>query len=242
MSLTLLISTPTSILQWVFYNIHPSTIALTTATTVLSHSLPYLLFRQVAPPHKKTRTSTFGIRNRSIVTDPYTTLATSLLATTIFAVLLEFSFYTSLPSFLVQHFEGLRTLDAAHAGASGLPSLLVALLPAGWACMEFIFAPSTSATVSTSTAPAVEPPFDTVRSGFLAHVYWNLWGWYTVRQKELIWRASILGALIVAETVVHCYVVMAGVSLVGALGYAGVWGGGVVVLGAALDWVGGPSD
>ncbi len=182
------------------------------------------------------------MRNRSILTDPYTTLATSLLGTTIFAVLLQLSFQTFLPSFLIQHFTGLRTLEAAHEGPSGLPALLVALLPAGWAAMEFLFAPSTAATVAASTAPAVESPFDTVRSGFWAHVYWNIWGWYTVRQKELIWRAAVLGALVVAETVVHCYSVMEGVTFVGALGYAGVWGGGVALLGAALDWVGAPSD
>lgn len=182
------------------------------------------------------------MRNRSILTDPYTTLATSLLGTAIFAVLLEFSFETFLPKFLIQHFTGLRTLETAHKGASGLPALFVALLPTGWAAMEFLFAPSTAATASASTAPAVEPPFDTVRSGFWAHVYWNTWGWYTVRQKELIWRAIVLGALVVTETVVHCYNVMEGVTFVGAMGYAGVWGGGVALVGAALDWVGAPSD
>ena len=108
--------------------------------------------------------------------------------------------------------------------------------------MEFLFAPSTAATLSGSTAPAVTPPFDSVTSGIGAHVYWNLWGWYSVRQKELIWRAAVLGALMVAETIIQCFAVMEGVSLVGACGYAGIWGGGVAVLGAVLDWVGGPSD
>ena len=211
---------------------------------IISHAAPYLVFRPVSPTHKRssTRTSTLRMRNRSILTDPFTTLATSLLATTIFAVLLELSFATFLPKFLVAEFTGLRTLESAHAGPTGLPTLLIALLPAGWACMEFLFAPSTAATMSTSTAPIVEVRFDTIRSGFLQHVYWNLWGWYSVRQKELIWRATVLGALVVLETVVFQLGVLEGVSVRGALGYAGVWGAGVAVLGGVLDWVGGPSD
>jgi hypothetical protein len=241
LSLTLLITTPTTILLSLFYTISPVTLVLTTGSMIVSHALPYLIFRSVSPVHQsKTRTSTLRMRNRSILTDPYTTLATSILATTIFAVLLELSFATFLPSFLITHFTGIRTLDPAHASSAGLPTLLVALLPAGWACMEFLFAPSTAASYSPHTAPAVE--FDSIRSGFWGHVYWNLWGWYSVRQKELIWRAAVLGALVMMETVVFLVGVLQGVTLVGALGYAGVWGGGVTVLAAVLDWVGGPSD
>lgn len=188
------------------------------------------------------RSSTLGLRNRSILTDPYTSLATSLLGTTIFAVLLELAFATFLPSFLIANFTGLRTLDAAHAGPAGLLTLLVALVPAGWACMEFLFAPSTSATSSVALAPGTNAQFDPVTSGFWSHVYWNVWGWYSIRQKELIWRAAVLGALVAAETMVFCTIVLDGVTVVGGLGYSGLWAAGVAVLGGVLDWVGGPSD
>jgi hypothetical protein len=157
-------------------------------------------------------------------------------------VLLELSFVTFLPTFLMTEFTGLPNLEAAHAGAAGLPTLLVSLLPAGWACMEFLFAPSTAATQQLATAPSVTTQFDTVTSGFWQHAYWNAWGWYTVRQKELIWRAAIVGALVVAETVIATTFALQGVSLLGGLGYAALWATGVALLASVLDWVGGPTD
>lgn len=108
--------------------------------------------------------------------------------------------------------------------------------------MEFLFAPSTAATSFSATAPGVNVEFDSVTTGFWGHVYWNMWGWYSVRQKELIWRAVVLGALLVLETVTFTVGVMEGVSFVGGLGYAGLWASGVAVLAGVLDWVGGPSD
>jgi hypothetical protein len=108
--------------------------------------------------------------------------------------------------------------------------------------MEFIFAPSTSATPSIATAPGTDAEFDTVRSGLLAHIYWNVWGWYSIRQKELIWRAAVLGALVAAETFIYCVFSLEGATIVGAAGYAGLWAFGVGVLGFALDVVGAPAD
>lgn len=140
---------------------------------------------------------------------------------------------------MVTHFHGIRTLGPAHLGASGLPSLLLALLPSGWACMEFLFAPATAAT--SATAPGLRN-FEPATSGFWEHVYWNAWGWYTARQKELIFRAAVLGLLMAVETVVFATSSLKGVEVPGALGYAGVWAGGVTVLAGVLDWVGGPSD
>jgi hypothetical protein len=244
LSLTLLTTTPQNILLNLFYQISYRTIAVHTASSIISYALPYFLFRPLSPPHKKSavRSSTLGLRNRSILTDPYTSLATSLLATAIFAVLLQVAFASPFPEFLVANFTGLRSVAAAHAGPAGLVRDLISLLPAGWACMEFIFAPSTSATPSIATAPGTHAEFDTVRSGLLAHIYWNVWGWYSIRQKELIWRAAVLGALVAAETFIYCVVSLEGATIVGAAGYAGLWAFGVAVLGFALDVVGAPAD
>lgn len=222
-----------------FYAIHPLTLIITTVNTMVSSALPALIFRPLSPSHDphSQLTRRWPIRNRPILTDPYTTIATSLLATAIFAVLLELAFATFLPAFMITHFAGIRTLTSAHLGASGLPSLLAALLPTGWACMEFLFAPATAATAKTAPLNFVPQT-----SGFWEHVYWNVWGWYSARQKELIFRAVILGVLMAIETVVFAASSLKGVELVGALGYAGVWAGGVAVLAGVLDWVGGPSD
>ncbi|KAK5046714.1 hypothetical protein LTR84_007475 [Exophiala bonariae] len=237
-SLTLLLSTPTTLLLGLFYSISPVTLISTTLSSILSTSAPYYFLRPLSPSHNPSAAPRSSLRNRSILTDPYTTIATSLLASAIFAVLLEASFATFLPEYLVVHFTGLRSIEAAHLGPSGLPTLLLALLPAGFATQEYIFAPSTAKSLPSGPVDA----FDAVTASFSAHVYHNAWGWYSVRQKELISRTAVLTALIVAQTLLHVGGTLNGVDFEGALGYASIWGGGAVVVGAVLDWVGGPSD
>lgn len=175
------------------------------------------------------------VRNRSIIADPWTTLACSLLATAIFATLLEFSFATFLPIWLITHFDHVRDLTAAHLGASGLPLLLVSLIPAGYAAMQFIFVSSTAA------PPTPTYVFDTKESSLVEHVYHNSWGWYTNRQKELISRTGLIATMIVAESLIQIWGTIEGVGFLGAFGYAGIWGAGILIIGAVFDWVGGPS-
>ena len=247
-ALSLLLSTPPTILFGLFYKISPITLVSTTLSSILANSLPYFFLRPLSPSHTPTSAPRSTFRNRPILTDPYTTLATSLLATAIFAVLLEASFATYLPTWLILHFTGLRTLEAAHLGPAGLPTLLLALIPAGYAVMEFLFAPSTAAAGSPpstiTVAPEVSPmpAFDPSTSSFFEHLQYNTWGWYSTRQKELIKRTTLLTGLMAAETVVNLWGTIRGIELPGALGYAGVWALGCVVTGAVLDWVGGPSD
>ncbi|OAG34312.1 hypothetical protein AYO21_11522 [Fonsecaea monophora] len=237
-SLSLLLNTPPAILLGLFYEISPITLASTTLSSMIGNALPYYLLRPLAPSHHPNSAPKSSLRNRPILTDPYTTIATSLLATAIFAVLLEASFATFLPTWLVVYFTGLRTLEPAHLGPAGLPTLLLALIPAGWACMEFLFAPSTAADTVVNAGPAFDPSTAT----FWEHAYHNAWGWYSARQKELIGRTGLLTGLIFAEIVLTLWGTLAGVEVTGALGYAGIWGLGCVVIGGVLDWVGGPSD
>lgn len=75
----------------------------------------------------------------------------------------------------------------------------------------------------------------------MEHVYHNVWGWYNNRQKELISRTVLVAAMTMTETVIQLWGTVEGVELTGALGYAGIWGVGVLLVGAAFDWVGGPS-
>ena len=226
-----------ALLEALFYQITPSVLLVDLAAGLISAAVPFALLRSVAPAHHPSDKSTkYVVRNRPILTDPYTTAFTSILATTIFAVLLELCFETFLPTFLITHFEQIRTLEPAHRGSAQLPILLVSLLPAGLACRSFLFAPSTS-------APAKEiTELDTVRGGLVEHVRWNLWGWYTSRQKELISRAALLATLMSAETLVQCTGALQGVELQGAAGYAAIWVFGVTVVSGVLDWVGKPSD
>ncbi|OCT53834.1 hypothetical protein CLCR_10227 [Cladophialophora carrionii] len=244
-SLSLLLHTPQAILLGLFYQISPITLASIAVSAIVANSLPYYFVRPLSLSHIPSYAPKSSLRNRPILTDPYTTLATSLLATAIFAVLLEASFATYLPTWLILHFVGLRTLEPAHLGPAGLPTLLLALLPAGYAMMEFLFAPSTAATSSTVVISPESAPvlaFDPSTATFWDHIHYNSWGWYSARQKELIRRTVVLAGLLLSETVLTTWGTVEGVEVQGALGYAGVWVIGALVTGAALDWVGGPSD
>jgi hypothetical protein len=109
------------------------------------------------------------------------------------------------------------------------------LVPAGYAAHEFLFVSSTGVPQSPVYV------FDPESAGFWEHVYHNAWGWYSNRQKDLIGRTLLLAALVEGETIIQTWGTIRGVELVGAAGYAMMWGAGVCVVGAVYDWVGGPS-
>ena len=229
-------STPHGLLLSSFYSIRPTTVLFTTIANIISVTAPFMLLRPVSPTHAPYSAPKGTVQNRSILIDPLTMMATSLLATAIFAVLLELSFATFLPVHLITHFNGVRDLTVAHLGAAGLPSLLVALVPAGYAAREFLFVSSTGAPPSPG-----DYTFDPATSDLRQHLYHNVWGWYSPRQKELIGRTTLLALMMVGETIIQTWGTIKGVELWGATWYAAIWGIGVAVVGAVFDWVGGPS-
>jgi hypothetical protein len=236
-SLSILLSTPAGLLLALFFAIRPSTIILTSLIHLTSTTTPFLLLRSLSPHHAPNSAPRDLVRNRAILIDPFTTLSTSLLATAIFVTLLQLSFATFLPIFLITHFNGLRDLGAARLGASGLPNLLVALIPTGVSCTIFLFLPSTGVVNPHLQAGSFEP----ATASFRAHVYHNAWGWYSARQRELIKRTVVAGLMVMAECVVQVWGTIAGVELMGAVGYAGVFVLSIAVVGMAYEWVGGPS-
>jgi archaellum biogenesis protein FlaJ (TadC family) len=235
-ALSLLMSTPHGLLLSLFYSIRPTTILFTTTANIISINAPFILMRGALPAHAPLSAPKGTVRNRSILSDPWTTISTSLLATAIFAVLLELSFATFLPVHLITHFTGVRDITVTHLGAAGLPSLLVALVPAGYAAREFLFVSS------TGIPPSPEKyTFDPTTADLRQHVYHNSWGWYSTRQQELISRATLLAVMVVGETIIHTWGTIKGVEFWGAACYAALWAVGVAVLGAVFDWVGAPS-
>lgn len=262
-SLNTLFQTPIFVLHYYFYAISPVSLIATSTATILSSALPFYLLRPLSAPHStpalgnvKQRTYTgLHLRNRIIISDTTTTLALVLLAAIVFASTLQFCLLRFLPRFFILHFAGLRDLSWAYTVAETWPRLLVWLLPAGLASVQFLFRPSEGAVPQTPTlapeasgansVPLHRYPsghFDPVTAGFWQHVYHNVWGWYGTRQRELIGRTITLGFLLVAETTVSIFCSMAGVEWIGAAGYAGVWYAGVVLLGTMLYWIGAPSD
>ncbi|KAK5072063.1 hypothetical protein LTR64_004159 [Lithohypha guttulata] len=250
-SLNTLIQTPIFILLHYFYLISAPTLLTTCTVSILAPALPFYLLRPLSAPHAGKHTKArAGLRNRIIINDPVTTLATSATATIVYASTLQFAFSTFLPVFLVQHFDGLRDLTFAHDIARTLPSLCMWLAPAGIASTQFLFRPAEGATGPETSTSATGPNsialthnhFDPETATFAQHVYHNVWGWYTSRQKELIGRTIVLGVFLLLENVVHVWGTIQGVDAVGAAGYGGLWLIATIVLGAWLDFVGGPSD
>ena len=191
------------------------------------------------------------LRNRTIINDPVTTLATSTTATITYTVtLLLAASFSYVRSFLVIHFEGLPDISFAQPEvvARTFVALLIWTIPAGIASTQFLFRPAEGATTSSNAAsgvnsiPLTHTHFDPATAGFFQHVHHNIWGWYTSRQRELIGRSTVLAAFLLAETVIHLTSEVRGIDLAGAFGYAGTWVAGTIVLGIVLDWVGGPSD
>lgn len=233
-----------------FYLISAPTLVATCTISILAPALPFYLFRPLSAPHLSGSKSQNKLRNRIIINDPITTLATSATATIVYATTLQFAFSTFLPVFLIVHFDGLRDLSFAHDIATTLPTLFMWLAPAGIASTQFLFRPAEGAASSSTSFSATGPNsivltrshFDPSTATFAQHIYHNVWGWYTSRQKELIGRTIILGIFLLAETVVHIYSTINGVDLIGATGYAALWLAGAIMLGTVLEWVGGPSD
>lgn len=247
-SLNTLVQTPIFVLLHYFYVISAPTLLTTCTISILAPALPFYLLRPLSAPHSSGSKGQSKLRNRIIINDPITTLATSATATIVYATTLQFAFSTFLPVFLVVHFDGLRDLSFAYNVANTLPTLFMWLAPAGVASTQFLFRPAEGAASSSFSATGANSialtrsHFDPRTATLAQHIYHNVWGWYTSRQKELIGRTVILGTFLLAETVVHVYSTINGVDAVGAVGYAGLWLVGAIVLGIVLEWVGGPSD
>ena len=149
---------------------------------------------------------------------------------------------------MIVHFDGLRDISFAHSIGSTLPTLFIWLAPAGIATTQFLFRPAEGAVFDSPSASGANSValthdhFNPETANFLQHVYYNVWGWYTSRQRELIGRTILLGTFLLSETVVHTWGTFTGVDVVGATGYAGIWLSAAILLGITLEWVGGPSD
>ncbi|KAL9111915.1 MAG: hypothetical protein Q9227_003765 [Pyrenula ochraceoflavens] len=240
-SLITLTHAPYYTLLWLFYLIRPTSNMLALAITVISFSVPFALLRPTALIHYPSSAPRNSVYNRAILADPQTWIYTSILATAMFALVLEGSFATYLSGWLTTRFNGLPILRAEYApgsysfmGVANWPALLVGLLPVGLATREFLFVPS----ISTPPSEVYSPRFDTSTAGFREHFYQNIWGWWTTREQALIVRVGVATVLILANTTLEVWANIQGASPYGAFGYAIPWALGVMVVGIAFGVVG----
>ncbi|CAI7580602.1 unnamed protein product [Penicillium glandicola] len=222
---------PTYSLLSFFYGIRPTSALIAYGVTIVSTALPFALLRRPSSVHNLSRTPADAVANRNILQDKTTTIFTTILATSIFSVVLYASYATWLPTQLVIHFEGLPDISAAHAGPAGLPVLFLTLLPAGWAARDFLFVSSTGYSTTPAGSTCCEGEY------LAASVCRNTWGKLSAKTRVLVSRSIILAFGVLLNTIVQVAGTISDVSVEGAATWGAVWAFATLTAGAAFGWI-----
>ena len=231
-SLTLLSHWPYYQLLRIFYGIRPTTILSSLSIDMLSVYVPLYFLRAKDVTHDP-RAPKSAVSNRSVVNDFSVQLLNSLLATIVYGLVLYTSLKSWLPTYLVTHFDGLKSLDAAHEAAQIF--VLIGALPLGFAAKSFIFTPSMAG--KPDTRDAKNAAFDPVTATFWETLKYNAWG-HSKRVRTLIKRTATLMAFTGLYTWLQVYYVVEGAEFLGAAGWSAVWAAAATITGLAYLWVG----
>lgn len=223
---------PTYSLLSFFYNIRPTSALVALTITLASTVLPFILLRRPSSVHDLSHAPAGAIPNRAILQDKITTVFTTIMAASVFSVVLYASYATWLPARLVVHFESLPDISAAHAGPAGLPVLFLTLLPAGWAARDFLFVSSTGYCVDAKQSPAAcEGEY------LITAVCRATWGKLSTKTKVLVSRSLILAIGVLLNTVVQVAGTIRDVSVEGAATWGAVWAAAALITGAVFGWI-----
>lgn len=205
------------------------------AIILFSIALPFALLRKA-----KVNDNSQTKPTASILTDPPTTIYTTLAAASIFSLVLYISYATWLPAQLAAHFSNIRDISATHAGAAGWPILFTCLIPAGWAARNFLFAAWARAAVTIDEA-GQKGKEDTDRDGeyLFCVLYRKTWGALAACTRVLIVRTVVLVLMTLANTVVQLVGTVQGVSVEGAIAWGAVWAVAGLLVGVVFGWIGG---
>jgi hypothetical protein len=238
--LTLLNNVPHYFLLNYFYGVHAYSALIPLVIDIAAIAVPFSLLRPVIHAHD---TSPLKTPNQAVAQDLSVQALTALFGAAIYALIVYGSFVTWLPTFLVVHFDGLRTLDRAHSSA--IPVLLATFIPLGFAATQFVFVPGVGSPSNPGiTDPSIKPekaPFNPETASLRQTVAWNVGlseAGVTPRAKTLAKRTATLAACAFINTFVRAYVTVEGAELVGALGWAGVWATAAGLVGIAYSWAG----
>ena len=216
----------------IFYGIRPTTILSNISIDMLSVYVPLYFLRAKSVTHDPSAPKS-AVSNRSIINDFLVQLYTSLLATLIYGLVLYVSLKSWLPTYLITHFDGVKSLQAAHEAAY----IFVAFgaLPLGFAAKSFIFTPAMACKPDTSDAR--NAAFNPVTATFWETVKYNVWG-HSKRTRTLIKRTATLIAFTGLYIWLQVYYVVEGAEFFGAAGWAAVWAVAATITGFAFWWVG----
>ena len=230
--LSLLINFPFHYFRTSFYDISLYTSIISLTADYASIFFPSYLLRARDPIHNPDAPRA-AVPNRNIINDFTTMLGASIFAAGIYSIVLLISYRTFLPSFLVIHFDGLRTVAQAHN--SQIPSLVLSSIPIGYAVSDFILWHYIS--VQPNTGDAVQTAFNPATATLSETFFYNVWG-YSKRTRVLLSRTLTLAVLTGLNTWFRTWTSLEGAESVGAAGWAGVWTVATIIVGAVFSWVG----
>ncbi|KAB8659328.1 hypothetical protein FH972_026217 [Carpinus fangiana] len=237
--LTLLTHLPQTYLLHTFYLVPISSTLTTLLISALSTYAPFRLF--LTRPYSRP----YAFTTAFLPLQVYVTL----LASAVYALPLLLSLTTWLPTHLILHFDGLRTLDPAHD--ANLAILVSLMLPTGFLASRFLFDPLASPALAAAEqlvkqagpddgVETAGTSFDPVTATLVETLAWNLLWWrrYSPRGRELVRRMLLLVIGTGACAGMKAWAEVKGVDAQGAVGWAAVWIVGAGASGGVLGWVG----
>lgn len=228
-SLSLLSHGPFLLLLYSFYNVSSSTALLSLIINALATYLPFRLLRPLSAAHASSSKNSKSVPNRDIVTDYSVQALTTVLAASIYSVVLYAAYTTYLPVSLVIHFDDIPSVAVTHE--SNYITLLPLTLIAGLAARSFIFTPVTAMPVKSVRR------FDPVTASFGETLAHNVVG-DNARVKAVFKRTSTLIIISGVNTFVQVFGTVQGVDAQGAAAYSAVWVTAAAITGIALGLVG----
>ncbi|KAI9736665.1 MAG: hypothetical protein M1834_000869 [Cirrosporium novae-zelandiae] len=228
-ALILLTHAPTAYFLVTFYTISGSTAITSLVIDLACVSIPFALLRPLSAVHHKNPPKG-SISNRIILNDSGTQFELMILGAAIYAVVIFTGFKTWLPTYLVTHFDGLRTIAPVYDVY--VPTLVMTLMPIGFATTQFLFNSTTGAKVEE-----VREPFNPEKATLGETLQHNLWA-ESRRTKVLMSRTAALVLMTGFNTWLQTYVTIAGAEPYGAAGWASVWASASALTGLACFLVG----
>ncbi|GAB7353087.1 hypothetical protein MBLNU459_g3631t1 [Dothideomycetes sp. NU459] len=233
-SLSVLANIPYYVLLYVFYATPVLPLALGFAIDITSLALPFYLLRPLNFHNALNSTSAPGSTNE-LAADRSVQFYMTLLAASIYSLIVYTSFYTWLPVYMITYFDEVRSLEAAHNAV--MPILFFAFIPIGNSAKDFLF----SSSIAASRGPgSVAPKRFNPRAASLSETVLYNFGLasHSSREAVLSRRTLILVLFSAANTFVRVFGTVEGTEIYGAAGWAGLWSAAALTVGIAFRWAG----
>lgn len=236
--LTLLSNVPHYFLLHTFFGIDPLAALVPLAIDVVTIAIPFAIFRGTIHARDTTAPRT---PNQVVAQDTGILVIIAALGAALYTITIYTSFYTWLPTYMVIHFDGLKSVEKAHNAVG--PILAILFLPLGYGAAHLIFVPAIGSPANPGrTDPSLEKAvFDPANATFGQTLAYNLGcspAGFTPRAEILFKRTAILATSTFVNSLVRSYVTIEGTEFMGAVGWSSIWAVASLLTGLAFSWVG----